>query len=455
MKRIISHHLWITSLAILALSLLSACGALSIQVVTPTDVPVVIPVITTTPETLAATQTLAPANTPTTGAIPATPTGSAPAVSGAVIIENIKMKDANTGWAVGKLNGGTSDLILTTQDGAKTWTNITPPHAFDVIGPDNKSAIADFTTTGNAWVFFFNSDQTPPGSSAVVIWSTTDGGQTWKSSQALNIANINMAFFKPSDISFSDAQHGWVLIHLDAGMMHDYITIFTTADGGSTWKEVVDPSGPTQTLPQSCYKSGMVFLDANTGWVAGDCGGVQSGVYFYKTTDGGLTWTNQTLPGPAAAPNAFTDQNDACGSYPPQFIDAKTGFISVKCANLSGSTPTTTTWPYVTTDGGVTWSALPPIADPVGTFFFLDAQTGWALGASNTDASLATHTIYQTLNGGKTWKALIQPSWVGQMDFFSALAGWVIASDGSSLALVQTVDGGITWKEIKPVVVSN
>ena len=477
MKLIFSRKLWMTSLAILTLSLLSACGALSVQVVTPTTESVTLPAVTSTPETPAPTQLAAPTKTPaptqtaahtetpastqtaahtetpTVGVTPTTPPVKSPTSTDAVTIEYIKMKDANTGWAIGKLIGGTRDMVLSTQDGGKTWTNITPPHAFDAIGPDNKSAIAYFSDTGNAWVFFYNKDMTPLGTTSAVIWSTTDCGQTWKASHALDLANIQMAYFKPSDISFSDNQHGWVMVHLDAGMMHDYITIFATSDGGQTWKEVVDPTG--QSLPQSCYKNGMVFLDANTGWVAGDCGGVMSGVYFYKTTDGGKTWTNQTLPAPAAAPNAFTNQADACGSYPPEFIDAKVGFMSVKCSNLSASTPTTTTWPYITSNGGMTWTALPALSDPVGTLSFLDDKTGWFLGASSTDASQATHALFQTTDGGKTWKQFTKLSWSGQLDFISAQAGWVVASDGNNLALVQTTNGGTTWQEIKPVVVSN
>jgi photosystem II stability/assembly factor-like uncharacterized protein len=453
MNHFLSRKLWMTSLAILMLSLLSACGALSIQFVTPTNVPVTPPADTSTPETLAPTQTQAPTEMPTASATSTTQPPSGATVIGAVTIEYIKMSDADKGWAIGKLIGGTSDMVLDTQDGGKTWKNITPAHAFDTIGPDNKSAIASFIEPGNAWVLFYNKDLTPPGSSSVVVWSTKDGGQTWQSSQALDIANIQMAFFKPSDISFADPAHGWILAHLDAGMMHDYVTVFATTDGGMTWKEVVDPTG--QSLYQSCYKSGMVFLDASTGWIAGDCGGVQAGVYFYQTKDSGKSWTLQALPAPAATPNAFTDQNNACSAYPPQFINANTGFMSVKCTNLSKSTPVTTTWPYITSDGGTTWKALENLAEPVGSLYFFDEQTGWYLGASSIDASTASHSIYQTTDGGKTWTKLALLSWSGQMDFISPQAGWVVATDGSNLALVKTTNGGSTWVEIKPEVVSN
>jgi hypothetical protein len=64
MKLIFSRKLWMTSLTILTLSLLSACGPLSVQVVTltaepvtPTTEPVTLPAVTSTPETPAPSQT--------------------------------------------------------------------------------------------------------------------------------------------------------------------------------------------------------------------------------------------------------------------------------------------------------------------------------------------------------------------------------------------------------------
>jgi hypothetical protein len=71
MKLIFSRKLWMTSLAILTLSLLPACGALSVQVITPTTEPVTLPAITSTPETPAPTQ--APASTQTPTAVQLTP----------------------------------------------------------------------------------------------------------------------------------------------------------------------------------------------------------------------------------------------------------------------------------------------------------------------------------------------------------------------------------------------
>ncbi len=452
MKSSFMKKVLITPLVILFLVILPACGTLTFQVETPTIAPPTAPPPTNTPqptatETLAPTATIAPTATPS-------PT-MAPTSTEAIDIGNIHMVDESNGWAIGKLVGGSSDMILSTQDGGQTWNDVTPPHAFDQIGPDNKSAIGYFLNTNQAWVFYYNSDTSLLGSNSALVWATTDGGQTWTASQPLDLANLQMAFFKPSDINFADNQHGWILVHVDAGMMHDYVVLFATTDGSQTWKTVVDPT--KTSLPQSFYKNGMTFINANTGWIAGDLAGLQPGVFFYKTTDGGQTWENQTLPAPPSSPDAYTSQSNACSAFPPQFVDANTGYMWVKCSDLSASTPKATAWAYKTTDGGSNWTPLPALPKAIGSMFFYNNTNGWFLGATSTDPTQAAYNISHSSDGGQTWQEMTTLNWNGQMDFVSDQVGWVVATTGTGTniekALVKTSDGGKYWQQIKPVVI--
>ena len=456
MKLFPFHKFVFYTIALILVILLPACGVAGVEIVTPTAITPTEALATASPVPTA-TPTIAPTETPTQTAtnVPTIALNSTSTVD----ISFIHMIDGSNGWGIGKSLGGSSDMILTTLDGAKTWTNVTPSHAFDSIGPNNKSAIGYFSGTNNAWVFYFNTDMTLLGSTSAVVWRTTDGGQTWSSGQSLDQTNLQGAFFKPSDIDFSDGQHGWIMIHLDAGMMHDYVTIYATGDGGQTWNRVVDPSNTDQNaLPQSFYKNGMVFLDANTGWIAGDYGGTMAGVFFYKTTDGGKTWSNQSLPAPTSMPDAFTSQNDACSAYPPQFMDANTGFMWVKCSDFSSSIPKATAWAYETTNDGIDWTALTALPKGIGSLFFLNSTTGWFMGATSTDPTQAQYDISRTTDGGKTWTELIKPNWSGTMDFISGQVGWIIATAGSdqtlAKALVQTTNGGSTWLQINPVVLT-
>jgi hypothetical protein len=59
-------------------------------------------------------------------------------------------------------------------------------------------------------------------------------------------------------------------------------------------------------------------------------------------------------------------------------------------------------------------------------------------------------SIYATQDGGKSWKELAKLNWTGQPNFATSTTGWVIAKAGVSLALVKSIDGGVTWAEITP-----
>jgi photosystem II stability/assembly factor-like uncharacterized protein len=236
---------------------------------------------------------------------------------------------------------------------------------------------------------------------------------------------------------------------MGVGMMHDYVAIFATTDGGQKWRRLVDPTTETgnNSLPQSCYKSGMAFIDAKNGWMAGSCMGVMSGIYFYRTSDVGTTWSLVGLPAPKEKPDIFTDQETACGALTPQFISATAGQVPVRCSFLKDNT--SQAWLYVTQDGGKTWASS-PLPQPYGTMDSISLSDGWWLGRGQMDASTG-NKLYITINGGQSWKELIKTIWDGQPDFIDARTGWVVAKAGNAIALVKTTDGGMTWQELKPV----
>jgi photosystem II stability/assembly factor-like uncharacterized protein len=243
----------------------------------------------------------------------------------------------------------------------------------------------------------------------------------------------------PDALQFISSQYGWFLVHVGRGTFHDYIALFHSTDSGATWSRIQDPWNDPSGI-MSCSKTGMLFTDANHGWLTGDCEGVMAGVLLYKSIDAGYTWQTVTLPAPLSAPSLFDEgAQEACGSYDPFFFGNNLGHMNVQCFNYSISPVTYSYYIYTTKDGGGTWSS----AEYSGkSLYFYSPDTGWALAS----------TIQRTSDGGVTWTPVSTVSWTPEMDFISEQIGWVVATAGDQIALVKTITGGEHWIKLSPVV---
>ena len=367
-----------------------------------------------------ATATLPPVN-----AIQHYPSGQA------FTVTDIHMLDANTGWAIGSLASRVGDHVLFTIDGGNTWKDVTPP---EPSTDQNKSAIGFFQDDKTAWVSYFIGGGTPVPSQPVV-WHTTDGGVTWTASQLLDVTGLS-EIYVPTVMQFV-GESGWILAHLGAGMSHDYVAIYRSTDGGINWTRIIDPY--TDGGIQGCTKNGMLFTDATTGWLTGDCGGVKAGALLYKSTDAGSTWKEVNLPEPAGYTGIFSNNGPAaCGTYNAFFFGNNVGYLSVNCHDYSG-TQTYSYFIYTTTDGGSTWTSA---SYPGQGLFFVDKNNGWALAS----------TIMRTIDGGKTWTAISEVTWTPQFDFIDANTGWVVAQSDTEVALVKSDNGGARWSILVPTV---
>jgi photosystem II stability/assembly factor-like uncharacterized protein len=241
--------------------------------------------------------------------------------------------------------------------------------------------------------------------------------------------------YLPSDLKFIDAQNGWLLAHLGAGMNHDYFALFHSTDGGRSWRTLIDPF---QGDLQSCSKTGIVFADPQLGWITGDCHAVAPGVFLYRTEDGGSTWNTQEIPAPAGAPvDLFNQPYIGCGTYDPIFVAPNNIILNLRCDNFESST--TDYYLYRTTNGGENWSVN---SFPGDSLLFINSEVGWALGRD----------IYQTTDGGQTWNKVSSVNWDGQFDFVSEQLGWAVARADGQIALVKTENAGRRWQELKPAI---
>jgi len=331
-------------------------------------------------------------------------------------ISYIHMIDATIGWAL------TDQAILRTIDGGENWKDVAP--AQFPGGTGHSSALVALTTS-TAWIAVVH-----PGSVDVQVFHTVDAGQTWHET-TIHYTSSMMGIVT---MTFINAQDGWIMAVLEFVTHEESVVIFRTTNGGQTWTKVSDPNTPG-ALPSNGQNTGLSFRDASTGWASGldSPVGQPNFVWLYMTLDGGQTWQHQTLVFPRSvvssgqlslAPPTFFTAND--GILPVSFNPSNASDLDVYVTHDGGATwqPTTVvtapadvtdflnmnhgwaaggTTIYMTADGGKTWTKVFPGDHSSFAFLTLDFvsdKIGWAI---NYDYSHQSYSLLKTVDGGHTW----------------------------------------------------
>jgi len=342
------------------------------------------------------------------------------------MLAHIDFQDASRGWGI-VVNG--NGHIVRTVDGGKTWLNTTPA-GVGQIGPSASLFMLD---TDHVWALV-------PGADfySASLYRTSDGGITWSS---------NMVPFGGAALQFVDASTGRALADRGAGAGSNAVGLYQTPDAGITWTSVFhnDPTEPgsSDSLPLGGIKNGMVFLNANTGWVTGSLP-VAGNVYLYITHDGGISWAQQNIPLPAGY------ESYLYMAHTPIFFGQE-GLLPLTIY-LPDSTSLTF---YLTHDGGATWTgdpSAPARSIPPGRYSFADALHGWSWDGGST--------LYSSSNAGLTWQGegtnLNISGTLNQIDFTfngaGSYTGWALTGldENNHSKLYQTNDGGITWTPLIP-----
>ncbi len=216
-----------------------------------------------------------------------------------------------------------------------------------------------------------------------------------------------------NDIYFTDSLNGWI-VTLGDNSPPDTGHILHTSDGGNSWEVQLSHVGDFAAIQ---------FLNNNTGYAYGFVGFTR----FYKTTNGGSNWIDLSAGIPIFGA--------VFGGGDMQFINKDTGWLCSSSSIVGGGVAKTT-------NGGINWVQQLGTTERPSKLFFINADTGWALGSGNN--------LYRTLNGGTNWGI--------QYGFNQALrdifminndTGWAIINNPAQL--VKTTNGGFNWfEQMKP-----
>jgi photosystem II stability/assembly factor-like uncharacterized protein len=350
------------------------------------------------------TPTFTPSPTPTFTLPPPT---TSPQVVVSPNIRKLFMMDSSNGWAIG------SSYVLRTGDGGATWYNVSMSGVQSVIN-------GFFRDANKGWIIA----TTLTDIERTQLFRTADGGITW--------THYDVPF-SDGYIQFLDDMNGFVLAGLPSGMQKHAVSLYQTSDGGATWtlKYAIDPSQPNNTLPFSGHKLGMTFRDTATGWVGGDYP-APGYVYLYKTTNSGVSWSQQSLALPAGYESAYITIEA------PKFFGANDAILPVWMGTNTGRD----LFIYVSRNGGTSWTRSDTPVKQGKSTDFISVNYGLAW---STDGFFRT-----TQNSGGSWNQLTPNVNFGDnvlaLDFVSDMTGWIMQNSvNGTTPLYRTTNGGTAW----------
>jgi len=264
-----------------------------------------------------------------------------------------------------------------------------------------------------------------------VLYFTQDGGLTWSTSDLP---------FESARYFFLNTNDGFALVALDAGAGSHYVAFYRTEDGGETWTEVfTHEPGESKSLPESGVKNGITFLDELHGWIGGN-NPMTDHFYLYYTADGGATWMQETdITLPPLYAGSFLDV------WQPIFINDIVGYLPV---NALGPEGTTHLLLYRSDDSGGSWTFRCAVQDG-NAVDFISLDAGWVGAGAH---------LLGTTDGGVNWKPADAGFPAGEIilavDVVDEEHGWVITTPDECalipLKLYRTTDGGGSWTQLLP-----
>jgi len=270
--------------------------------------------------------------------------------------------DWNRGWMLGRSGAKTGDenegdnILFITTDGGRTWASKPLPNVTSL----------QFTDAKTGWAVGKN----------FTLLKTTDGGLEWNRvggvekliGSRADSSNYSFGF---SDVHFTDAKHGWLIGNYYGRARGDIGGVFTTSDGGATWKRVplaIQTRNNSGLFTPGAFHSAH-FTDPNTGSITGEMYDGERRYFFaLHTRDGGRTWSLFRIPSRA--------------THNSQFLDPARGWTAAYLPRASGDEAAVYDTTMLRTDnGGLSWRIdLVARGRRIRGVFFLSPTKGWAVG---------------------------------------------------------------------------
>jgi photosystem II stability/assembly factor-like uncharacterized protein len=225
----------------------------------------------------------------------------------------------------------------------------------------------------------------------VVVVHTQDGGQNWV------VQDLGITTGTFYGVHFISREVGWIV--------GTATRLYRTSDGGTTW------------IPVSISGIGgavfdVFFIDANRGWLIAQPG-MSSPGGFFRTSDGGQSWTSQPIATANLLRNIY-------------FTDSLNGWTTGYMSSI-----------LHTTDGGRNWTNQSVSVNGIQfeDIYFVNPDTGWVVG---------DNYVFTTTDGGANWTQQF-PTNTATLQAVAAPRYDRLWAAGKGGAIRFSDDGGLSW----------
>jgi photosystem II stability/assembly factor-like uncharacterized protein len=303
-----------------------------------------------------------------------------------------------------------------------------------LYNPANPKVLLAFGGSNHGYNGTYNNPNDPTKWGGV--WRSINGGETWKEFSQIgqnSFTGISSAAYagNSTEILYAAAERQGIFKSKDGGKT--WVSINNGIIGGSVWNVVSHPIDPLIV-----YAGVSRYLDSSGTWKAGG---------IYKTIDGGNNWTK--LAG-------GLDNNDD--------VEYKTA--SYKAIDISKKNPNVlyasnySYWPtgvFKSTDGGDNWERVVTNNSPNTPTRPRGIHSGLGMTTIDTDDRDENHVVcvnsdavYETKDGGKTWKGIVNDLVDNDKIKGRGYSGWVTTNFkfnplDSNVAVFQAMDNGKFW----------
>ena len=312
------------------------------------------------------------------------------------------------------------NALLRTTDGGLAWTMATPQGGVSVASGISCATVMRCVAVGSG--IAGDANPTP------AIDTTDNGGVTWSGFSPTTPASTNasggLEAVSCGTPTTCMAVGGGIGPRGGSGVG----VVFTTTDGGLTWRGKPSPPGMGGLEGVSCVGSLHCVLNGSDPTAAVSLSAV--------TANGGLSWATRTV---------------AVGIGGLQAVSCP---ASLQCVAVG--TDASTTYVVRTTDGGKSWSAQTMAGGVVGLSAVSCGSprdcvaVGFQTVPGQLESGALEGAVVTTADGGATWDVQVLPNGVGYLSAVSCPSALRCLALGDAAGVNQaivlsTVNGGVTW----------